>query len=529
MKVNSAIGRYVGLRPRIKQTANGEARPTQVVVIDAKTGVLKHYDLDTEDDEFDFIIHGKWPVDGKFRAVKEDEDLSCFLPHHIVKDDPKVATRKGRAVKPDQVPVAYDGLKEGDAVAMCLGGLGGDILALAICRHGKKRGFAGFQTPSFRLKEIRGEKSKDGDAELLATLLRDQPNEFREISDLEQEVVAARIAANRRRDLLNTRMVIAQQSAAAFKFNAFCTEAGGVSDVGYGKALELAEKNDTVLQAIFAEETILERGCKKACEQLPIYTNVLEPQKGIGPLTSVVIIGTIGDIRRFPTVGKFKAYCGLHVTEGGRFPRQKRGERSAWNRELRQVFFNIGESFNKFPDGFWGARLRENKAMYQKRHPHPILREISGYKNTGVKAEPVYTGNEFALVAGSYSLKSGVYHLNLPEGGTADVKGVQKYTPAHIQRMAVWRTVTEFAEWLYWRWTTMEGGSTPPSKVFPPDDLERAIAGGHVAPVTGSVPSDSAPAGDAHVAQLTEEGSGRDWSPGEGVGVADEEQDAVPA
>lgn len=523
-----AISRYVGLRPRVKQTVSGEARPTQVVVIDAQTGDVKLYNLDTEEDEFDFIVHGKWPMNGKFRVAKDGEDLSWVLPHHVIHDDPKLAVRKGREVKPDQVPVAYDGLKEGDSVAMCLGGLGGDILALAVCRHGNKRGFSGFQIASYRLKEIRGEKSKDGDAELLATLLRDQPQEFRKISDLEQEVVAARIAANRRRDLLNTRMVLAQQSAAAFKFRAFCTNEGGVSDVGFGKALELAEKNDEVLQAIFAEEAVLERGCKKACERLPIYMQVLEPQKGIGPLTSVVIIGTIGDIRRFPTVGKFKAYCGLHVTESGRFPRQKRGERSSWNRELRQVFFNIGESFNKFPDGFWGARLRENKAMYQKRHPHSILREISGYKNTGVKAEPVYTGREFPLVTGSYSLKGGVYHLTCLDGNTVDVKGVQKYTPAHIQRMSVWRTVTEFAEWLYWRWTTMEGGSTPPPKVFPPEDLERAVAGGYVAPVAGEKLPDSAPADDAHVAQLAEEGE-RDWSPGAGTGVPDEERDAVPA
>lgn len=468
------VSRYVGLRPRCKETVEGEARPTQVVVIDSSTGKVKIYDLESEEREYDFIVNGKWPVDEKFRDVCEGEDLSWVLPHHIVKDDPKVAARKGRAVKPDQVPVAYDGLKEGDAVALCLGGLAADILGLAICRHGKKRGFYGFQLPSFRLKELRSEQSKDGDAELLATLLRDHPEHFRAISDLDQEVVEARIAANRRGDLLETRMVIAQQSHAAFLYKAFCTEEGGVSDLGLGKALIEAEKSDMVLAAIRAEEKVLERTCAKACAQLPIYTEVLEPQKGIGPLTSVVIIGTIGNILRFPSPGQFKSYCGLHVEASGRFPRQRRGERSAWNRKLRQVFFNIGESFNKFPDGFWGAQLRENKAMYQKRHPHPILREISGHKSVGVKAEPIYTGREFALVAGSYKLKGGVYHLTLAEGGTADVKGVQKYTPAHIHRMSVWRTVTEFAEWLYWRWTNMEGGFTPPPKVFPPEDGAQA-------------------------------------------------------
>jgi len=489
----SKVSRFVGLRPRVKQTVSGEARPTQVVVIDAKDGGVKSYDLKTEDDEFDFIVNGKWPVHGKFRDVKDGEDLSRFLPHHIIKDDPKAAARKNRPLKPDQVPVGYDGLTAGDAVAMCLGGLGGDILALAICRHGKKRGFSGFQIPSFRLKEIRGQGKKDDDAMLLASLLRDQPGEFQEISDLDQGVVSARISASRRHDLLETRMVIAQQSAAAFKFRAFCTGEGGVADVGFGKALELAEKNDTVLRAIYAEETVLERGCEKACQRLPIYTDVLEPQKGIGPLTSVVIIGTIGNVRRFPTVGKFKAYCGLHVTADGRFPRQRRGERSAWNRGLRQVFFNIGESFNKFPDGFWGARLRVNKAMYQARHPHPVLREISGYKSIGVKAEAIYTGREFPLVPGSYSLNEDVYHLTLPDGGTADIKGVRKYTLAHIQKMAVWRTVSEFAEWLYWRWTLLEGGSTHPPKVFPPEDDKLANIGGSAQAVSGGEKPDAGP------------------------------------
>lgn len=532
MKATSAINRFVGLRPRIKQTMEGEARPTQVVVIDAKTGGIKTYNLDTEEDEYDFIVHGKWPVKGKFRDVKDGEDLSHVLPHHIVKDDPKAAERKGRAVKPDQVPVAYDGLTEGDAVAMCLGGLSADILALSICRHGKKRGFSGFQIPSFRLKELRGEASKDDDATLLATLLRDHPEHFREISDLDQEVVDARIAATRRGDLLEIRMVLAQQSRSAFLHTAFCTEAGGVSDLGLGKALEQAEKNDIVLSAIHTQEKVLERTCAKACERLPIYTEVLSPQKGIGPLTSVVIIGTIGDILRFPSVGQFKSYCGLHVEKNGRFPRQRRGERSAWSRKLRQVCFNIGESFNKFPDGFWGARLRENKAMYQARHPHPILREVSGFKKVGVKSEPVFTGREFPLVPGAYTLKAGVYHLTLSDGATADVKGVQKYTPAHIQRMAVWRTVTEFAEWLYWRWTNMEGGFTPPPKVFPPEDAAQAETDNAKWLASGGGdkhrPAPKTPLTDQPASSLEEGALDADWSPGGGVGVADE-RDAVPA
>lgn len=189
--------------------------------------------------------------------------------------------------------------------------------------------------------------------------------------------------------------------------------------------------------------------------------------KGLGPQISALIIGAIQDIGLFDTVGKFKAFCGLHILGDGRFPRKRRSERCNWNPSARQAFFLLGDMFNKFPDGFWGQRLRENKVMYRKAHPYPVLR----FEEGGVE-------KKVELVDGLWRKdpKKGyiIKPVGLPELVVAS--GKQDYTKGHIHKMAVWRTVSEFAEWLYFKWRTMEGYPARPPKVSPPEDKEAVEA-----------------------------------------------------
>ena len=38
-----------------------------------------------------------------------------------------------------------------------------------------------------------------------------------------------------------------------------------------------------------------------------------------------------------------------------------------------------------------------------------------------------------------------------------EVGGKKRYTDGHIHKMALWRTITKFAEWLYNEWWKLEG------------------------------------------------------------------------
>ena len=457
------VKRWIGIRPRVKMSAAGEARPTQVAALLADSSVEK-FDLATEQDELDFV-RGKWVKNGKFRDAAPDEDFTKFLPHHIVKDDEKEAAKKERPLKPTQVPVVYDGLREGDLVGMSLGGIG-DCLAYAISRFGETGGFAVKRIPPFRMKDARGEASEDEDALLLATLVKEKPTFFRDVVGRDRALITLRETNRLRKFLQDDRKACFQRVRTSLIGQVFCSETGGFQEGEIEKLFDLAIANDPVAQSLRDKEKNLDKQVKKSCEQIPLYTEVLTNVKGLGPLISAPIIGAVQDIGLFDTVGKFKAFCGLHILGDGSFPRKRRGVQCNWNPSARQAFFLLGDMFNKFADGFWGVRLRENKAMYQARHPYPVLR----YEADGVT-------KQVSLVDGAWrkDAKRG-FVIQTPTGELVVASGKRDYTKGHIHKMGVWRTVSEFAEWLYFKWRTMEKYPARPPKVHPPEDASAVAA-----------------------------------------------------
>ncbi|KKT74602.1 MAG: hypothetical protein UW71_C0018G0005 [Parcubacteria group bacterium GW2011_GWB1_44_7] len=451
--------RWIGIRPRVKQTVNQEARPTQVAIASAG-GEGKRYELETEQDELDFIL-GKWPINGKFRDASEDENLSVFFPHHIIKDNLAKALLEGRAYKPTKVPIAYDGLREGDLVGMALGGMG-DRMAYAVSRAGEKRGFAIKRIPPIRLKEARGEANEGFDSELLARLVLESPEQFRPLAKRDRALVKLRETNRLRRFLMKDRMACEQRIRASFLGDIFCSEEGQYPEGDIEQLFDYAKASDPLFQAISDKEKKLNKQLAAACAELPIYSEVIVKVKGVKHSIAAPIIGSVQDIGLFPTVGKFKKFCGLHVNADGSFPRQRRGEELGFNPNARQAFFIAGNMFVKVADGFWGMRLRENKVMYRMRHPYPVL--------------VTDAGTEHPLVLGKWKQdkKTGQYEIET-DIGIAHCKGKRKFTDGHLHKRAIWRTVTEFAEWLYWKWRTMEGYTAPKPKVVPPEDMGVAL------------------------------------------------------
>src|SRR3989344_8464666 len=173
--------RIIGIRHRRKKTAEGEARPTTVAIVGHPKFVT--YDLETETDELDFLL-GRFPVDHK---PVGDEDITWFdaerapngiRPHQckwkkISKEDAITCKQnhirqrlddKGLPVmeRLQKIPSVFDGLRQGDKVAMVLGG-SGDRFASALSRHGEEIGAEGFRIPPLQLKGKRGDNDKDDD------------------------------------------------------------------------------------------------------------------------------------------------------------------------------------------------------------------------------------------------------------------------------------------------------------------------------------------------------------------------------
>lgn len=386
------MSRFVGIRHRVKQTAENEARPTEVAFF--RNGSAR-YDLADETAELDWLL-GRYPV--KFRKVVEFEDLSGFLPHQIVCD------KEGRPVR---VPVEFDGFHKGDIVAMALGG-SGDPFAYALSRRAEEIGAKVVRIPPAKLKEMRtGDKGDD--ASLLADLAVSHPDLFYETGPRDRKLIMLRECLRARTDAMKARIGCEQRMRQHFIGMTFCNPEGRFPEGSVEKAFENEKANSAILRALTDEENARSADLKRAVEALEVYQLLFVPIKGIGPRIAAGIIAGIGDIRRFPTDAKLKAFCGVHVLSDGRMARRRGGEVANWNAEVRQSLYLLGDQFNRRPDSDWGQLLREYKQRLRVAHPEPIVEN-----------------------------------------------GKSRYSDGHIHKMAVWKTLSKFVEWLWREWWKIE-------------------------------------------------------------------------
>lgn len=417
--------RYIGIAHRVKvrvlKDKPPENRPTKVAIrVDGK---VAEFELATETDELDFLL-GRFPV--KHRGILPEDDPTQFLPHQVVwrsakkGEDTKVMPRnwlrRDKATKQVEVavkvPVKFDGLQSGDKVALVLSG-SGNRLAYAASRIGEQIGAEVYHLPGFKLRERRPEADKDKpdtDHLILAAALESGAVEFYRMEPRDRDLVALREAYNARVEAMKARMAAAQRMRAHFMGRLFCNSEGRYPEGELELAYEAAAASDVVLQALIVEERRRNKEMDKAAERLAVYRELFAPIKGVGPAIASRLICAIGDIRQFATDAKLKAFCGVHVLEDGRFPRRRNNELANWKPDCRQALYLLGDQFNRRPDSFWGKKLREYKVKLRSAHPEVIVGE----------------------------------------------NGKKKYTDAHIHKMATWRTLTKFVEWLWKEWWALE-------------------------------------------------------------------------
>jgi hypothetical protein len=160
---------------------------------------------------------------------------------------------------------------------------------------------------------------------------------------------------------------------------------------------------DPIYTMLKQEEAAHDEAVAELLKKLPEW-EIFEEVPGCGPAIAAGLITAIVDIRRFPTPSKLKKFCGVHVTKSGELGRHRRGEASDFSVSARQALNLFGKQLDYRSKSRWGKRYREFKKSLALQHPQEI--------------------------------------------DTAT--GKTRYSPAHIRRMAVWRTLTKFVEWL-WR------------------------------------------------------------------------------
>lgn len=351
----SLQGRVIGIRHRVKKTAAGEARPTMVYDLSSKSLM----ELKTEQDELDFV-----------RKL----------------------------------------LQPGDRIAMVLGG-SGDSLAYALSRAGESADAKVFRIPSFRLKEERGTAEKDDDAKLLAELLKRRPELFYEVRSRDRALIEVIECYRARQDAMKARIACEQRLRASFIGKIFRNREGQYPEGEIEDAFDAEKASNTIHSVLVAEEGGRERDLTNALKALDVYNEIFAHVEGCGMSISAGIIAAVGDIRRFGTKAKLKAFLGAHVLEDGRFARRRAGELANWNPAGRQALYLLADQMKRRPDSVWGRKVREYIAKFRVTHPEPVV-----------------------------------------------VNGKKRYGDGHIFKMAQWRSATKFVEWLFTEWWKLEGG-----------------------------------------------------------------------
>jgi predicted Zn-ribbon and HTH transcriptional regulator len=418
---------------------------------------------------------------------------------------------------PYKVPAAFDGLRRDDTVVMLMGG-SGDRFAFALARNGQPLGATVMRVPAFNLSDDGHET--DGHHVRLVDLYRSTPHAFHRVSRRDMKVMVARELYIRRMDAMRARIGCEQRLRQRMIGRVFFTEEGGYPEGRIEDEFDKVKANDVELANNLAEEKRCNAVLEKAVEELDVYNEVLSQVTGCGVSIASGLVAGIGSVSRFlrseelaelignrrtiqqldaksgrrnytdrianvtgenhfqrtarirqlmladgkldeaamlaetlnlmqrnsdirrKGANRFKKFCGVHLINGWAlcsdcghtfdleksgladgcpkchglnltaksiFPRRRTGTVANWHPAVRQALYLLGDQFNRRKDSVWGKRLREIKAGLHQTHPEPVL-----------------------------------------------FGKVKRFTPIHLHKTALWRTLTRFAEWLFNAWLDVE-------------------------------------------------------------------------
>lgn len=486
--------RFIGIRHRIKQTREGEARPTQMVIF--QNDEFKSYDLEDDNAELDFV-RGRFPV--AFRQVEASDNLGDFNPRHVKwrtvkanEDQSKLASAHTRRVEgklqvATKVPTSYDGLKSGDVVGMSMGG-SGDRFAYALSRIGERVGAAVFRLPPFELKRLRVVDEKDGDAKLLSILVRDQRGLFHEVTATARRIINVRECQSLRIDAMKGRIACEQRLLQALNGQVFCTE-DDFRELDLEAAFSELKANDKIYLALEDEENQRLRALDRAVNDTEVWQEILEGVAGIGPALAGRLISSIGNIERFMVEPDQRRMDELYE-ESVRLEREgqfnglskyvQKGESTfqtlqrvaSWCRansrpreaallaravqcheersKLRRNARNKGRGKLK---SFCGVAVMEGGLFPRRRQGsvanwHPDARQALYLLADQFNRQGDRT--RWSLMLREYKVKFRAAH---PQ--ETQENGKSRYSNGHIHKMALWRTVTKFVEFFYDQWSDL--------------------------------------------------------------------------
>lgn len=304
-------GRIIGIRQRVKKTKDGKASPTQVFILWPDES-SQSFDLEDEQAELDFAW-GQFPTEWRRPTAKDDPSKIPFS-HKQWKEAKVEETRdlpathvqsSGKKTKKyfilAKVAAETEGLMSGDRVAMSLGG-SGDAFAFAMANRGKKINAEVWRIPTFALAEARGSKtaaSKEGDAKLLAELLRDKPHLFYKTEQRHADIARLRTLYSSWVHAQKDRIACGNRLLRLARDRVFINPDGLYPQGSLEEAAVATMTSDPGYQALKEKEEDLKTEIELILDRVGIYKSFFVGIEGMGPAIAARLIASIQDIRRF--------------------------------------------------------------------------------------------------------------------------------------------------------------------------------------------------------------------------------------
>ncbi len=491
--------RLVGIRHRQKRTKAGEARPTELFVLDLKKGKSTILELGDEQEEY-WWMKGKIPAGWKKVGID-----TAMMPD--MEEYKELVPARGDSPAMWKIPTKFaDGFTEGTLALSIFGGSGGPLNS-ALTIRGEEIGAAVYLVKPKSLKEAREKmlnasvaaeephsvetdateeegddtpKAKQkglGDAEVLVRLFLEaheaNSKVFVKMEKSDLPIIELSLAYNYWKNIQSQRIALQNQINARVRAAAFMnldlSPANRLQDV-YAKA----QASDAALAALVQAETTAAKALERTYKNTG-YDAVFDNVPGIGPKLGAAMLSFIGPIERFHSDAALVAYFGLHVlssdgkrlqkgdkpTDGGMFPRRRAGTDNEWTARGRTSFFNFAEQIVVYKrGGKWGQVYNDALSFYRTKHPFgeivvrngkevveiiPFVRKTTEERKTNPNGYQVKIGETWCHAVRKVNL----YEIQMPDGTVRKVRGIQRYYDAHLIKQARWRMLTRFVRWLY--------------------------------------------------------------------------------
>jgi len=338
-------------------------------------------------------------------------------------------------------------------------GSGADYFCLGAAAHGA----AVFRLPTHLAKEARGENAKSFTAQALARMAREEPDSFWPLR--QEETPVLRLRVNTREYLHYQREVrgSVERRVEAAAREVFLLEQPEMTFEAFRKQ-RLA--NDPSYQGCLVREKQLHAEIEKAVKELPVYEQVFRRIRGCGPVTAGLIIGEIGDIRRFPKdhPERLRAYAGYAVYEGVSSVRLRRaGTRITYQPNLQVAvwyFSQFGVVIRKSGFSGWRDLYEARKAYLAGKYTEKTWEveetETDERGRVIAKRRRIIPFSEWEAMPGPYEEKRDGHTFK------RERRGLPLYSPRHIDQMTMRYVGEKFLNAVHWWWHTfLEGGEIP--------------------------------------------------------------------